>query len=50
LLSKDTQKQKPPSFGGGLAACQDVSDFTVSAALIFVYDLYQKGSVSGFIL
>ena len=27
-------KQKPPDFTEGLAACQDVSDFTQSAALI----------------
>ncbi|HEX7467073.1 MAG TPA: hypothetical protein VF324_00615 [Methanobacterium sp.] len=40
--------QKPPDFSRGLAACQDVSDFTQSAALIFIYGLFQKDAVSGF--
>ena len=34
--------QKPPDFSGGLAACQDVSDFTRSAALIFIYGYFNK--------
>jgi hypothetical protein len=32
--------QKPPDFSGGLAAWQDVSDFTQCAALIFMYGLF----------
>jgi hypothetical protein len=50
MLSTDSTlpkaKQKPPEFSGGFAAGQDVSDFTRSAALIFVYVLFQKESVS----
>jgi hypothetical protein len=46
--SKILKNKNPLLSAEGLAACQDVSDFTLSAALIFIYDLYQKGSVSGF--
>jgi hypothetical protein len=38
-------KQKTPGLARGFAACQDVSDFTRSAALIFIDGLTQQSDL-----
>jgi hypothetical protein len=42
------KKAKPPTFAGGLAACHGVSDFTKSAALVFIDGFFQYDSLPGF--
>jgi hypothetical protein len=41
LLTEGRYNQKPPVYSEGLAAYQDICDFTHSAALIFKYDVFQ---------
>jgi hypothetical protein len=36
------KNKNPRLSSGGLAACQDVSDFILSAALIFIYSILEK--------
>jgi hypothetical protein len=42
LQSKALKNKNPLLSAGGLAAFQDVSDFTRRAALIFIYDIFEK--------
>jgi hypothetical protein len=44
-MQNQNNKQKPPAFARGLAALQDVSDFTRGATLIFIVGLTQQNQL-----